>query len=93
MPTLEMAKKKWANKVKGSKWKAGVTGKEDAYCDGIARFLGIRSCNPELRKAWADGVDMVSARDFDEAVHGKEERWASRYSEKAGGVRKAKEEY
>jgi hypothetical protein len=93
MPTLEGAKKKWARKVKGSKWKAGVTDKEDAYCDGIARFLGIRSCNPELKKAWAEGVADVSAKDFEDAVRGKEERWAIRYAEKAGGVKKAKEEY
>jgi len=87
MPTLETAKKKWARKVKGEKWKAGVTGKEDAFCKGIAEFLGTGTCNPEVMANYREGVAAVSAADFDAAVRGKEEKWARRYREKMAGVR------
>jgi len=85
MPTIETAKKKWARKVKGDKWKKGVTGKETDYCKGVAEFLGVRTCNPERSAAWREGVDAVSAADFDKAVSGKEEKWASKYREKMAG--------
>jgi hypothetical protein len=85
MPTIETAKKKWARKVKGEKWKRGVTGKESEYCSGVAEFLGVGTCNPERAAAWREGVDSVSAADFDKAVRGKEEKWARRYREKMAG--------
>jgi len=82
---VELAKKKWARKVKGDKWKKGVTGKEHDFCKGVAEFLGTGTCNPEVAKNWREGVDSVSAADFDAAVRGKEEKWYQRYKEKMAG--------
>jgi hypothetical protein len=86
MSKVELAKKKWKRKVKGEKWKAGVTGKESAYCQGVAEFLGVSTCKPERAAAYAEGVGAVSAADFDAAVSGKEEKWARRYREKMAGA-------
>ncbi|MEM4977394.1 MAG: hypothetical protein QXT64_08730, partial [Desulfurococcaceae archaeon] len=82
---VELAKKKWARKVKGEKWKQGVTGKETAYCKGVAEFLGVKTCNPDRLTAYREGVAAVSAADFDAAVRGKEEKWFERYKEKMAG--------
>jgi len=83
--SLELAKKKWARKVRGDRWKQGVTGKEDSYCRGIAEFLGVATCNPIRMQRWREGVDAVSAADFDAAVRGKEEKWARKYKEAMAG--------
>jgi hypothetical protein len=85
MPTIETAKKKWARKVKGDKWKRGVTGKESDFCSGVAEFLGVGTCNPDVLTAYREGIADVSAADFDAAVRGKEEKWAKRYREKMAG--------
>jgi len=85
MGTIELAKKKWARKVKGERWKKGVTGKESEYCKGVAEFLGVKTCNSERLQAYREGIADVSASDFDAAVKGKEERWAERYKEKMAG--------
>jgi hypothetical protein len=84
MSRIELAKRKWARKVKGEKWKRGVTGKESDYCKGVAEFLGVGTCNPERLQAYREGIAAVSADDFDAAVRGKEEKWADRYREKMG---------
>lgn len=84
MPTPETAKAKWARKVKGKSWKAGVKGKGSEFCAGVAEFLGISSCNKEIESAYTAGVDAVSASMFDAAVAGKEEKWFRRYKEKMG---------
>lgn len=86
MPTPELAKKKWRRKVKGEKWKRGVTGKEDEFCKGVAEFLGVPTCNPEVLQAYREGINAVSAADFDRAVSGKEEKWLQRYREKMAGA-------
>jgi len=85
MAKVELAKKKWERKVKGDKWKKGVTGKEDEFCRGVAEFLGVPTCNPDRMTAFREGVDAVTASDFDAAVKGKEEKWARRYKEKMAG--------
>jgi hypothetical protein len=85
MSKLEAAKKKWARKVKGERWKAGVTGKEDEYCKGVAEFLGVATCNPERLAAYREGIAATSAEYFDTRVRGKEEKWARRYKEKMAG--------
>jgi hypothetical protein len=85
MPKIELAKAKWARKVKGEKWKRGVTGKESEYCRGIAEFLGVGTCNPEKLNAYREGIAAVSASDFDAAVSGKQEKWARRYREAMAG--------
>jgi hypothetical protein len=85
MTTPELAKKKWKRKVKGEKWKKGVTGKENDFCEGIKEFLGVTSCNPDIVNAWRTGVEEVTASQFDHAVSGKEEKWFERYKEKMSG--------
>jgi hypothetical protein len=85
MSKVELAKRKWVRKVKGSKWKSGVTGKEDEWCKGVAEFLGVSTCSPERLTAFREGIAGVSASDFDTAVRGKEEKWARRYREKMVG--------
>ena len=87
MTTLESAKRKWARKMAqaGPKWKKGVTGKETAWCEGVARFLGTGTCNPDALNAYRAGVDAVSAEEFGRAVAGKEEKWAKKLREALGG--------
>jgi hypothetical protein len=85
MSRIELAKKKWARKVTGEKWKRGVTGKESDYCKGVAEFLGVGTCNPEKLAAYREGIAAVSAADFDAAVRGKQEKWATRYREAMAG--------
>ena len=83
MTTLELAKKKWEAKMEkaGPRWKKGVTDKQSAYAEGVARFLGVSPA--EIRKAddWQEGVNAVSAEDFTAAVRGKEDKWARRLKE------------
>ena len=79
MSTPELAKQKWRRKVTGDRWKAGVSGKADEYCSGIARFLGVSSCNPEIKERYRQGVDAVTAEMFNQAVAGKEEKWFENY--------------
>jgi len=83
---LERASKKWTENTSGKNWKAGVTGKGGDFCEGVAEFLGVKSCNPETAKAWTEGVEGVSVEDFNAAVKGKGSKWARRYAEKMGGV-------
>jgi len=85
MSRIELAKKKWARKVTGEKWKRGVTGKESAFCSGVAEFLGVETCNPAVLSSYREGIAAVSATDFDAAVRGKQEKWATRYREKMSG--------
>jgi len=82
MATLELAKRKWARKMAnaGAKWKAAVTGKTDAYVEGIRTSLGL-PVGPITRGNWTTGVDDVSAADFQSAVSGKEDYWARRLAE------------
>lgn len=84
--SVELAKKKWREKVSGAKWKKGVTGKEDEFCRGIAEFLGVATCNPDILEAYRSGVARVSAEDFEAAIRGKEEKWLRRYREKMAGM-------
>lgn len=80
--TLDLAKKKWARKMAnaGTKWKAAVTGKGDAYVEGIKNTLGY-TVGPITKGNWQDGVNDVSAADFQSAVAGKEDYWAKRLQE------------
>jgi len=87
MPKIDLAARKWGEKMpqKGAAWKKGVTGKETAYCKGVAEFIGVGTCNPERLEAYRAGVARVSAEDFATAVRGKEEKWKRRYIEKMAG--------
>lgn len=82
MTTLDLAKRKWARKMRdaGPRWKAGVTGKADEYASGLGQFAGVTT-GPTLPAHYREGVDAVSPEDFASAVAGKEERWASRLRE------------
>jgi len=74
MTTLTLAKKKWERKMRnaGAKWKKNVNPK--AYAEGIKAFLG--SVNPDVVKAYEEGVSSVTAEEFQSAVTGKSEKWA-----------------
>jgi hypothetical protein len=78
MSTLEMAKAKWARKTAGAgpRWKAGVTGKESSYADGLRAFAG--SVGSTLPAHWAEGVDATSAEQFSSAIAGKENKYAEK---------------
>jgi hypothetical protein len=88
MPKIDLAEKKWATKmttVAPKHWKKGVTGKESAYCRGVAEFIGVSSCNPDRAEAYKTGVGLVSEADFASAVRGKEKKWRERYIEAMAG--------
>jgi hypothetical protein len=87
MARIDLAEKKWGTKMptKGPTWKKAVTGKESAFCKGVAEFIGVSTCNPERAEAYRTGVGLVSAEDFAAAVKGKEKKWRERYVEKMAG--------
>jgi|GEM_PF-4252168 len=82
MAKIDLAKRKWAEKMAnaGTRWKAGVTDKRDAYKRGLELFAGVTAGNT-LADNYKRGVDLVTAEDFQSAVRGKEEKWASRLVE------------
>jgi len=84
MGRVALAKSKWARKVKGSAWKAGVSGKEAEFCKGVAEFLGVGTCKSMRAANYAAGTGAVTAGDFDSAVSGKQDRWERRYREAMG---------
>lgn len=83
MTTLELAKKKYARKMKnaGARWKKNVAGKVGAYARELAKFLGISDISGAKKTAWTEGTGEVSADEFGRAVAGKETKWASRLKE------------
>jgi len=83
MTTLELAKKKWERKMEkaGPRWKEGVTDKQSAYAEGVARFLGVSPAEIGKDDDWQEGVNAVSAEDFAAAVRGKGDKWARRLKE------------
>jgi len=83
MTTLELAKKKWERKMEkaGPRWKKGVTNKQSAYAEGVARFLGVSPAEIGKDDDWQEGVNRVSAEDFAAAVRGKGDKWARRLKE------------
>jgi hypothetical protein len=85
MTTLELAKAKWARKMRdaGAKWKKGVSGKEEAYREGLSTFS--HNVGPTMPSHWAEGVGAVTPEEFAHAVAGKENKWASRLAEAIAG--------
>jgi len=83
MAKIDLAAEKWARKMAraGPKWKSGVTGKESAFCRGVAEFIGVGTCDPAVSSAYAQGVGAVSAEEFQSAVAGKETKWKQKYIE------------
>lgn len=82
MTTITLAKKKWARKMAnaGARWKKAVTDKTEAYRKGIETFGGV-TVGPTMPSNWKAGVDAVTPEDFQAAIRGKEEKWASRLKE------------
>jgi hypothetical protein len=76
MSTIELAKAKYARKMAtaGAKWKQGVTGKAEAYAEGMAAFGA--PVGSVTRASYSAGVEAVSADAFQRTVTGKEEKWA-----------------
>lgn len=87
MAKIDLAEKKWGTKMptRGPVWKKAVTGKETAFCKGVADFIGVATCKPERVEAYRTGVGMVTAEDFAAAVRGKEAKWRARYVEAMAG--------
>lgn len=83
MTTIELAMKKWARKMAraGPRWKRGVTDKVTAFAKRMAEFLGLPDISEEKKAAWKEGVEAVTAEDFQKAVKGKESKWAERLKE------------
>ena len=83
MATLESAKKKWEEKTAnaGVRWKKGVEGKQSAYAEGVAHFLGVSPADIGKDDDWANGVARVSASDFQNAIAGKGDKWARKLKE------------
>jgi len=81
MPKIELAKAKWARKMAkaGPKWRKGIEEavREDLYRKGLALFSG-QTPGAEMATNWAEGVLQVTAEQFQEAVKGKEEKWATK---------------
>ena len=84
--TIAMAEAKWARKMAtaGAKWKANVTGKGPEYCSGVAKFIGAGTCDSAKQTAWTEGVDAVSAVEFQTSVAGKGPEWRAKYIESMG---------
>ncbi|MEM2506268.1 MAG: hypothetical protein QXF61_04410 [Nitrososphaeria archaeon] len=82
MTTIELAKKKWARKMRdaGPRWKKGVTDKTGRYKEGLGRFAGVTP-GATMPSHWKEGVDAVTPEDFAKAVAGKEDYWAERLKE------------
>lgn len=82
MSTLALAKGKWIRKMRdaGAKWKAHVTGKRSAYAEGLGRFAGV-TAGASMPSHYEEGVNAVTPDEFQSAVSGKEDKWASRLVE------------
>lgn len=87
MATLESARQKWERKTAnaGEKWKAATLGKEDAWCRGVAQFLGTGTCDPAARQRFAQGVSAITAADFQARIAGKGDKWAENFRRALGG--------
>lgn len=75
--SLEQGRAKWARKMgrAGPNWKAGVSGKSGAYGEGLSQSVGA-PVSPAVVSSWQEGVDAVSAEQFQQAVTGKDRKWA-----------------
>ena len=72
---------KWERKTanSGAKWKADTQGSAGAYCEGLARAFGINAgaCMSGAGARFQQGVNAVSAAEFDQSVAGKGQKWLS----------------
>jgi len=79
--TLERAKRRYAKSMvdAGQRWKKGVRGKRKKYRKEIGKLAGVKS-GSVMADNWQEGVDGISAKDFNLAVKGKAELWANRFA-------------
>jgi hypothetical protein len=83
MATISTAKAKWARKMRnaGEKWKKRVTGKEEAFREGLRRYAEGAPVGDLIVSNWKSGVDAVTPDYFQKAVSGKEEVYARKFLE------------
>ncbi len=76
--SLQGAEQKWVRKTAnaGEKWKADVSSGETP-CAGLRQEYGVSNCN--IDNAWRQGVDAVSASDFQASIQGKGGKWLQNY--------------
>lgn len=79
MATLESAKKKWERKMAaaGERWKRAIS--PEKYAKGLAEFG--TPVGPETLRSYTEGVNAVTPSEFQAAVAGKGEKWATRLKE------------
>jgi len=87
MATLAEARAKWERKTAnaGEKWKAATTGAADRWCAGVARFLGVGTCNAQARQSFQSGVGAVGAAEFQSKIAGKGTKWEESMRRALGG--------
>lgn len=80
MATIATATAKYARKMAsaGQKWAADTAGAGGRMCQGVSEFIGqpAGNCNAAGYDA---GVQAVGAAGFQQAVQGKENKWANNY--------------
>lgn len=87
MPTLQESQQKWEQNTAnaGERWKQGVQGASDEFCSGIAEFAGTGNCNQRLVTNWRNGVQRVTAQEFQNRISGKGDAWANGIRRAFGG--------
>ena len=78
--SLAQGRAKWARKMQraGPNWKGGVSGKDGAYSRGLSESVGA-PVSGGVVSAWREGVDAVSAEDFQRSVSGKDAKWEENF--------------
>jgi hypothetical protein len=77
--SLQTGAAKWARKTAnaGGKWKAGVSS-GSTPCQGLTQeYPEASGCS--IDAPWRQGVDAVSAADFQQRIAGKENKWLQNY--------------
>ena len=86
---IQQAQANWERKTAqvGERWRRGVTAAGPArYCEGLAKFgINPGACQQGPGARWAQGVQAISAADFQAAIAGKGAKWAQRFVESLSG--------
>lgn len=77
MVSIDRARENWERKTRnaGNKWKDAVQGRQGDYERGVAEFLGVDEAQVTTGGRWNDGVNSVSAGEFQQSVDGKGDKW------------------
>lgn len=74
--SIDQARRKWERKTEnaGRKWESAIdeTSQSD-WASEVADFLGVSE--GEVTPDWKDGVENVSASEFQSSVEGKADKW------------------